>query len=139
MEIVEADPVVVAHAEEHIANICTDRLTYVGDRIYEAQFRGEKGVRRVLDQLRGRCIGNYEGSLRPREERPDPRRRTLVRRADHNPLGVETVSHGVSLAEELGIGHDGYVAAPKHALDDQSRTHRHRLLVHDDRIVLQHT
>ena len=52
----EADPLVVAHPEDDVADVGADRLAQVGDGVDEADLGGQEGVGGVLDRL-GRWPG----------------------------------------------------------------------------------
>ena len=54
----EADARVVTHADRDFAHVGVDRLAQVRDRVDERDLRREERVRRVLDHLRRRGVGD---------------------------------------------------------------------------------
>ena len=69
------------------------------------------------------------GAGTPEVERGHPDGRSLVVAADHHPVGVQEVVDGRALAQELGVGHHGHVAAAQRLLDPAGGADRHRRLV----------
>ena len=69
----------------------------------------------------------------------DAHRRLRVLAADHDAIGMQEVVHGLTLAQELGIGGDRDVLARRarlgeHPLDESGRADGNRRLVDDDRL-----
>ena len=136
-EELEADALVVAHAEDDVVHVGADRLAHGGDGVDEADLGGEEGVGGVLDRLGRRRVGDDERGGDAEVERRDPDGGRLVVGADDDAVGVEEVVDGRALAEELGVRHDVHVGAAEHLLDDTGRADRHRRLVDDDGLGAQ--
>ena len=62
----------------------------------------------------------------------------LVLAADDDAVWVEEVVDGGALAQEFGVRGNGDVVTTEGLLDDPRRAHRHRRLVHHDRLRRKH-
>ena len=108
---------VVAHTEQHIVDVGTDRLAHCGDGVRERKFRGEKGVGGVLTRLGGRRIRDHDRCTTIDIERRHMGGRRLVVGTDHHPIGMEEIVDGAALTQELRVRHDRDVGAAERLLD----------------------
>ena len=143
MQELEADARVVAHADRDLAHVGVDRLAEVRDRVDERDLGREERVRRVLDHLGRRGVGDEHRRVRPTVELGDAHRRLAVLAADHDAVGVQEVADRLALAQELGVRRDGHALEQRarlgqDPLHEARRADRHRRLVDDDRAAAQH-
>ena len=127
-----ADALVVAHAEHDVVDVGADGFAHRGDRVDERELGGEERVAGVLDGLGRRRVGDHERRGHADVERGDADGGALVVAADHDAIGLEEVGDRRALPQELGVRHDGDVAATERLLDEPGRTDRHGRLVDDD-------
>ena len=133
----EADALVVAQPEQDVPGVGAHLLAEAGQRVDEAQLRGQERVGGVLDRLRRRRIGDDERRPRGREQLAHFGGRLRVAGADDDPIGIEAVDHGGAFAEELGVRHDADVGPTDDLLDHRGRADGHRRLVDHDGAGLQ--
>ena len=109
----EADARVVAHADRDLARVGVDRLAQVRDRVDERDLGREERVRRVLDHLGRRGVGDEHRRVDPLVELAHAHRRLAVFAADHDAIGVEEVADRLALAQELGVRRDRHALGPR--------------------------
>ena len=134
MQELEADPLVVAHAERDLAHVGVDGLAQVRDRVDERDLRGEERVRRVLDHLGRRGVGDEDRRVERSVQRGDAHRDGRVVAADDHSVRVQEVADRRSLAEELRVRRDPHLfdrgaGRREDPLDHARGADRHRRLV----------
>ena len=103
MEELEPDARVVADAEGDLAHVGAHRLAQVGDLVDERHLRGEKRVRRVLDELGRRGVGHEDRSSQASVELGHAHGDAGVLAADDDAVRLEEVTHRGPFAEELWV------------------------------------
>ena len=138
----EPDARVVAHAERDLAHVGVDRLAQVRDRVDEGDLGGEERVRRVLDHLCRRGIGDEDRRLHVAVEIGDAHGDRGVVAADDDPRRLQEVAHRGALTQELGVRRHAHVGDRTRLAEvaghELRGAHRHRRLVDDDRAGPQH-
>ena len=135
---------VVAHADRDLAHVGVDRLAQVRDRVDERDLRGEERVRRVLDHLRRRGVGDEHRRAARRCRARD------TRTADSGSSQPITMRSGLRKSRTAwpsrrNSGFDATVTSSCGAPASEStrctkpgRADRHRRLVDDDRVRAEH-
>ena len=135
----EPDARVVAHADRDLADVGVDRLAQVRDRVDERDLGGEERVRRVLDHLGRRRVGDEHRRVHAAVELA---RRAPPTRGSSQPI---TTRSGCRKSRTAWPSrrNSGFDATPtslvrrarlgEHALHEPRRADRHRRLVDDDR------
>ncbi len=134
---------VVAHAERDLAHIGINRLTKVRDRVHERDLGGEERVRRVLDHLRRRGVGDEHRRIERPVELAHAHRDRRVVATDHDAVGLEEVPYRRALAKELGVRRhpdllDRRARFGQDPLHEPGGAHGHRRLVDHNRPAAQH-
>ena len=138
LEELEADAAVVAHAQHDLAHVGAHGLAQVGHGVDERHLGGQEGVRRVLDGLGRRRVGDDHGRLNALEQGRHSARSGLVLAADHDAVWVQEVVDGRSLAQELGVGRHRDVVTAEGLLDDARRPDWNGRFVHHHAFRRQH-
>ena len=131
------DARVVAHADRDLRHVGVDHLAQVRDRVDERDLRREERVRRVLDHLGGRRIGDEHRRFDRCVQRADVHRALGVVAPDDDAIRVEEVVDRVTLAQELRVRRDGHAVGRcarfrEHPLHEARRTDGNRRLVDHD-------
>ncbi len=139
LEEVGAHPRVVRDALHDAVDVDADGLAQARHLVDERDARGQEGIGHVLDHLRRAQVGHDDGPAEALVEARHGPRVGLVAGAHDDALGVEEVLDGVTLAQELGVGHDARAAvlllqrALEDRLDRLAGADRRGALVDQDR------
>ena len=81
-------------------------LAEVGDRVHERDLGREERVRRVLDHLGRRRVGDEHRRVDRPVQLADPHGHRGIVTPDDHAVRLEEVAHGGALAQELGVRRD---------------------------------
>ena len=143
VEKVTANPRVEADAAGDGRHVDAKLRAQVRHQVDERDLRGEKGVRRVLDQFGRRHAGDDDRAVEAplveaEQQRPGP----LGVGADDDPVRFEEVANGRALAKELRIAGDVELSlrsghAPDRPLDPVGGPGGNGALLHDEFVAVQ--
>jgi hypothetical protein len=136
-QVVPPDAAVVAHPLDDVHRIGPDRLAQDGYGIDEGDLGRQEGVAGILDGLgRGR-IGDEDRCPELPVQGDQLRRRFGVLAPDDDPVGVEPVLDGVTLPQELWVGHHRRIRPAQRGDDRAGRADGDGGLGDDDRARLE--
>ena len=102
-----ADPGVQADTPGDGRHVDAELLAQVGHHVDERDLRGEKGVRRLLDQFGRRDAGHDDGAVEaPPVEVKQQRSGPLGIRTDDDSVRLEEITNRGALAQKLRIAGD---------------------------------
>ena len=110
--------------EHDFAHVGVHGFAQVGDRVHEGDLGREERVRRVLDHLRRRGIGDEDRRLDLAVQRRHPDRDLGVVAADDHAVRREHVAHRLPFAQELGVRGDAHIGDGTRRLERAARPRR---------------
>ncbi|CAM5529629.1 hypothetical protein SANTM175S_08985 [Streptomyces antimycoticus] len=127
----------MADAREHIVHIGAEVLAQRGEVVGEGELHGQEEVGRVFGEFGASGVGEHQRGVEPGVQAGHPPRRVLVRGTDHDAVGVEEVTHRVTLPEELRVAHHGHVRTVQQRGDARGGADGHGGLVDHHAAVRQ--